>query len=95
MFNVLIRTPFNLYNDPESNSKENQYYFSERVNQQDSFLSTSKVNTDRPMHKGQKYEPVSVMLYEHNYDTEIEDFGCITHEQYNFLGASPDGINCN
>lgn len=55
----------------------------------------SKVNTDSPMHKGQKYEPVSVMLYEHNYDTEIEDFGCITHEQYNFLGASPDGINCN
>lgn len=55
----------------------------------------SKVNTESPMHKGQKYEPVSVMLYETIYGTKIEDFGCITHEKYNFLGASPDGINCD
>lgn len=55
----------------------------------------SKVNTDSPMHKGQKYEPLSVLIYEKNYNTHIEDFGCITHETYNFLGASPDGINCD
>lgn len=55
----------------------------------------SRVNTESPMHKGQKYEPVSVMLYEKRYDTKVEDFGCITHETYPFLGASPDGINCD
>ena len=55
----------------------------------------SRVNTDSPMHKGQKYEPVSVMLYEIKYNTKVEDFGCITHETYPFLGASPDGINCD
>jgi len=55
----------------------------------------SRVNTDSPMHKGQKYEPVSVMLYEYMYGTKIEDFGCITHEKFCFLGASPDGINCD
>jgi len=33
------------------------------------------------------------MLYEYIYDTKVGDFGCIKHEQYSFLGASPDGIN--
>ena len=51
------------------------------------------VNTNTTLHWGQKYEPLSVKIYEHNYDTKIEDFGCIQHETYLFLGASPDGIN--
>lgn len=50
------------------------------------------VNTQSPLHWGQKYEPVSVMLYEKLYNTKVEDFGCIQHENYNFIGASPDGI---
>jgi hypothetical protein len=45
------------------------------------------------MHHGQKYEPLSVMLYEDLYNTKIEDFGCIQHPTYKFVGASPDGIN--
>ena len=55
----------------------------------------TKVNTESPMHKGQKYEPVSVEVYEERYSTKIEDFGCITHDDHEFLGASPDGINCD
>ena len=51
------------------------------------------VNINTPFHWGQKYEPVSVMLYEHLYKTKVNDFGCIKHEKYGFLGASPDGIN--
>jgi len=51
------------------------------------------VNTNTAMHHGQKYEPVSVMLYESVYKTKVEDFGCIQHSTYKFLGASPDGIN--
>ena len=51
------------------------------------------VNVNSPLHHGQKYEPLSVMLYEQKYDTIIEDFGCLKHDNYNFIGASPDGIN--
>ena len=51
------------------------------------------VNTNTPMHNGQKYEPLSVMFYEYMYHTIVEDFGCIQHPLYSFLGASPDGIN--
>ena len=51
------------------------------------------VNTNTTLHWGQKYEPLSVKIYEHTYNTKVEDFGCIQHEIYTFLGASPDGIN--
>ena len=53
----------------------------------------NNVNTNTPMHHGQKYEPLSVMFYEDKYNTKVEDFGCIQHPIYKFLGASPDGIN--
>jgi putative phage-type endonuclease len=51
------------------------------------------VNVNSTLHWGQKYEPLSVMYYEYLYNTKIEDFGCIQHDKYKFLGASPDGIN--
>ena len=50
------------------------------------------VNVNTTLHWGQKYEPISVMLYEELYNTKVEDFGCIAHPIYHFLGASPDGI---
>jgi putative phage-type endonuclease len=53
----------------------------------------NNVNTSSAMHHGQKYEPLSVMLYESMYKTKVEDFGCIQHSVYKFIGASPDGIN--
>jgi putative phage-type endonuclease len=53
----------------------------------------SLVNIHSSLHWGQKYEPLSVFIYEHTYDTKIADFGCIQHDIYKFLGASPDGIN--
>jgi putative phage-type endonuclease len=59
-------------------------------------MSTSDdkmVNVSSPLHWGQKYEPLSVMIYEDRYKTTVEDFGCIRHPKYPFLGASPDGIN--
>ena len=51
------------------------------------------VNVDTSLHWGQKYEPLSVLIYEHLYNTKVEDFGCIRHDTYDFIGASPDGIN--
>jgi putative phage-type endonuclease len=50
------------------------------------------VNTNTAMHWGQKYEPLSVLIYEQKYNTKVEDFGCIQHPVYKFIGASPDGI---
>ena len=50
------------------------------------------MNLNNSLHWGQKYEPISVMLYEDMYQTKVEDFGCIPHSTYKFLGASPDGI---
>ena len=57
-----------------------------------SMFSDGFVNVDSPMHWGQKYEPVSLMIYKEMYNTDVEDFGCIAHDTYSFLGASPDGI---
>ena len=53
------------------------------------------VNTNTPLHWGQKYEPLTVMIYEREYNTKVEDFGCIQHSLYKFIGASPDGIIVN
>lgn len=52
------------------------------------------VNTQSSLHWGNKYEQVSVMVYESMFPGTTVDsaFGCIVHPQYPFLGASPDGI---
>lgn len=49
--------------------------------------------TSTPMHWGVKYEPVTIMIYEDLYKTKVGEFGCIRHTSYDFIGASPDGIN--
>ena len=53
----------------------------------------TRFSTDTPMHWGNKYEPVTVLIYEHMFGTKIGEFGCIQHPKYPFIGASPDGIN--
>ena len=53
------------------------------------------VNTNTSLHWGQKFEPLSVLIYEHKYKKQVEDFGCIQHNTYKFIGASPDGIIVN
>jgi hypothetical protein len=35
------------------------------------------------------------MIYEYLYQTQVDDFGCIQHDKYSFIGASPDGIVVN
>jgi hypothetical protein len=53
----------------------------------------ASTNTESAMHWGIKYEPLTVMWYEHVYQTRLDDFGCIMHPLYKCIGASPDGIN--
>lgn len=84
-------TASNAYKALDSESKKNQLIYEKcKPIKQD---IPHIVNTDTSLHWGQKYEPLSVMIYEKKYDTIIEDFGCIRHSIYDFLGASPDGIN--
>lgn len=52
-------------------------------------------NLNSPLHWGQKYEPVSILYYEYINNTTVSDFGCIPHENYSFIAASPDGIICD
>ena len=59
----------------------------------DTRVVTLSVNTETPMHWGNKYEPVSVALYEQKYRTTVSEFGCIPHKSIPFIAASPDGIN--
>ena len=51
------------------------------------------VSLDSTLHWGHKYEPLSIMLYEHDHDTSVGEFGCIPCSKNSFIAASPDGIN--
>jgi putative phage-type endonuclease len=100
-------TASNAYKAFENQTVQNQLIYEKcqplnkslYVNENENDLSTDDikevvmVNTNSTLHWGQKYEPLSVKIYEHTYLTTVEDFGCIQHEQYKFIGASPDGIN--
>jgi putative phage-type endonuclease len=57
--------------------------------------STSErpLNIDTALHWGVKYEPVSAMYYESVNGTKLRELGCVSHPEYSFIGASPDGIN--
>jgi putative phage-type endonuclease len=51
------------------------------------------LSPDNPMAWGQKYEPISALIYERMNKTTLGEYGCIVHPEWSFLGASPDGIN--
>ena len=53
----------------------------------------NSVNITSAFHNGHKYEPLSIMHYEKDFDTSVGEFGCKAHSKYPFLRASPDGIN--
>ena len=93
-------TASNAYKAFENQNVKNQLIYEKcQPLNQNLYIDTNEckqitmVNVNTTLHWGQKYEPLSVIIYEHLYNTEIEDFGCIQHETYLFLGASPDGIN--
>ena len=50
-------------------------------------------DSDNPMNHGIKYEPISISMYQRRYGTRVSDVGCVPHATYNYIGASPDGIN--
>jgi putative phage-type endonuclease len=90
-------TARNAYKAFESQSAKNQLIYEkckeDVIPEIDILQPPKQVNTTTSLHWGQKYEPVSVALYEYIYNTQVGDFGCIQHDTYSFIGASPDGIN--
>ena len=88
-----VLTASNIYKIFQSDSSQTQLIIEKC--KQDYNKSNSQVNIYSPLHWGQKYEPVSTMYYEWINNTTVDEFGCIPHNEYNFLGASPDGIVCD
>jgi putative phage-type endonuclease len=93
LFRHNLITASNAYKAFESQSTVNQLIYEKCQPLKMNDDKFSMVNVNSTFHWGQKYEPLSVLLYEYIYNTKIEDFGCIQHNTYKFLGASPDGIN--
>ena len=93
-FRHKLITASNAYKVFESQSVQNQLIYEKcqplkvvDVN------SCSGVNIHSTLHWGQKYEPVSAMIYEDMYHTKVGDLGCIKHRNSECIAASPDGIN--
>jgi len=86
-------TASNAYKAFESQSMQNQLIYEKC---KPLIIDNNKspfTNVNSSLHHGQKYEPISAMLYEEMYETTLLELGCIQHDTYSFLGASPDGIN--
>ena len=87
-------TASNAYKIFESNCQQNSLIYEKCKSKSiDNFNTKHSVNINSSLHWGQKYEPISVLLYEDMYNTKIGEYGCIQHQTYSFIGASPDGIN--
>ena len=94
-------TASNAYKAFGSQSQQNQLIYekckghSSIINNTNTNTITTTTNTSSTLHHGHKYEKVSTLVYEDKYNTTIAEFGCIRHKQYDYIGASPDGINVN
>ena len=85
-------TASNIWKAFSSDSTKNQLIFEKCQPLNADQNKYGGVNFDSPMHWGQKYEPVSVQLYEEMFQSKVSDFGCIPHKTIECLAASPDGI---
>jgi len=92
-FRNSLLTASNLWKALGSQAQQNSLIFEKcnSINNPDNYYHGAGVGT--PMHWGVRYEPVTIMIYEDMYQTKIGEFGCIRHPEYNYIGASPDGIN--
>ena len=95
-------TASNAYKIFETNATRNQLIYEKCIAYEKkeksasaSSSASSTINVESSLHWGQKYEPVSLLIYEKKVETTVEEFGCIKHSIYDFLGASPDGIITN
>lgn len=90
-----LLTASNIYKCFGSISEQNQLILEKcKEHNMDEVVTTETryVNIESSLQYGVRYEQLSVMIYEKRNQVEIGMFGCIIHDTYKFLGASPDGI---
>ena len=92
-FRYQLITASNAYKAFESQATQNQLIYEKCHPLTTNFETVGQINVNTTLHWGQMCEPLSVLFYEKEYKTTVADFGCIQHDKYSFLGASPDGIN--
>ena len=90
-----MMTASNLWQALNSESQRNRLIYEKCKPLDFGYTENKWVNTDNSLHWGVKYEPLTALVYEKMTGAKIEEFGCIQHEKYSFLGASPDGIVTN
>jgi putative phage-type endonuclease len=54
----------------------------------------STFKTNQACYHGKKLEEPVTLMYEYQNDVKVKEFGLLGHAEYNYLGASPDGICC-
>lgn len=90
-----MMTASNLWQALNTESQKNRLIYEKCKPLDFGYTENKWVNTDNSLHWGVKYEPLTALIYEKMTGAKIEEFGCIQHETYPFLGASPDGIVTN
>tara|TARA_B100001063_G_C16776690_1_gene566083 strand:- start:2051 stop:3373 length:1323 start_codon:yes stop_codon:yes gene_type:complete len=80
-----------LYKAIDTQAKQNQLILSKCL--PIDFSKKFSTNINSACHNGHRYEPLSIMHYEKDFNTIVGEFGCIRHQTHKFLRASPDGIN--
>jgi putative phage-type endonuclease len=90
-----MMTASNLWQALSTESQRNRLIYEKCKPLDFGYTENKWVNTDNSLHWGVKYEPLTALVYEKMTGAKIEEFGCIQHEKYPFLGASPDGIVTN
>jgi putative phage-type endonuclease len=86
-------TASNLYKALGSESEMNSLIYEKCKPIHSVFMENRCFGSENSMEWGVKYEPVTSLVYEHMFQTKVDEFGCIPHSKYKFIGASPDGIN--
>jgi len=92
-YNML--TASNLYKSLGSDALKNSLIYEKCKPLETGYIESKWISTEGSLHWGVKYEPLTVILYEHITRTKVGHFGCIVHSEYPFIGASPDGIVIN
>jgi putative phage-type endonuclease len=90
-----MMTASNLWQALNTESQRNRLIYEKCKPLDFGYTENKWINTDNSLHWGVKYEPLTALVYEKMTGAKIEEFGCIQHEKYPFLGASPDGIITN
>lgn len=70
--------------------------FNNSEHEREHSMSSNSIHINNPMMHGILFEPITLKMYCHfefkNKEYELYNVGCLIHDEYSFIGASPDGI---